>query len=123
MLEAKISDFRIYATALSDNDVVDLYEVAASAVNYNSLLAYEFIEETDTSILKTGQVNNPAFTECINLAPKIIGNDNTRLFNGEPSLKLTGNTTAAEITHPIGQAYLTTGHIYYGAYHAYQTVQ
>ena len=39
-----ISDFRIYATALSDADVKDLYSTSASIANNGSLSCYELVE-------------------------------------------------------------------------------
>ena len=40
-----ISDFRIYATCLTDNDIKTLYNTAVSITNNGTLIAYEFIEE------------------------------------------------------------------------------
>lgn len=43
-INAYISDFRLYATALSAEDVQELYNTSASISNTGTLLAYEFIE-------------------------------------------------------------------------------
>lgn len=40
----KISDFRIYSTALSDDDIKELYNTSAIINNNNTLSAYEFVE-------------------------------------------------------------------------------
>jgi len=40
----KISDVRIYATALSDADVKELYSTSASIANNGALMAYDFNE-------------------------------------------------------------------------------
>ncbi len=46
-----ISDFRIYATALSDDDIKDLYNTSAYICNNGTLCGYEFEEEFNTNIL------------------------------------------------------------------------
>ena len=40
----KISDFRIYSTTLSDDDIKELYNTSAIINNNNTLSAYEFVE-------------------------------------------------------------------------------
>ena len=40
----KISDFRIYSTALSEDDIKELYNTSAIINNNNTLEAYEFVE-------------------------------------------------------------------------------
>lgn len=50
------SDYRLYATALSAEDVKQLYEVSGKVDNLGGIHSYEFTEEsgTSTKILKTG---------------------------------------------------------------------
>ena len=42
--KAKISDFRIYATALSSTDIKELYNTSMSIDNTGKTYAYEYIE-------------------------------------------------------------------------------
>lgn len=51
-----ISDFRIYSTALSADDILQLYQVSGKVDNLGGIHSYEFIEEANasTKILKTG---------------------------------------------------------------------
>lgn len=52
-----ISDVRIYATALSADDIADLYKAAAKIDNNKNFHIYEIVEDqTSTSITKQGQV-------------------------------------------------------------------
>ena len=43
--EAYISDFRLYVTALSDEDIKELYESSASITSNGSIMCLEFVEE------------------------------------------------------------------------------
>lgn len=43
--KGNISDVRIYATALSANDIIELYHTAAMVDNGNNLYTYEYVEE------------------------------------------------------------------------------
>ena len=55
-----ISDVRIYATALSDNDILELYNTSVSIDNKNKLYAYEFSEalsDLGFDISKQGVIN------------------------------------------------------------------
>lgn len=56
-LNGKLSDFRIYATALSDADILALYNTRAKIDNLQNLHVNELVESTNTSpkILKNGQ--------------------------------------------------------------------
>ena len=42
--EAFLSDFRFYATALSDTQVAELYNTAVSVANNGTLMGYELVE-------------------------------------------------------------------------------
>ena len=52
-----ISDVRIYATALSADDILELYQTAAKIDSSKNIHTYEIVEDqTSTSITKQGQV-------------------------------------------------------------------
>lgn len=44
--DAMLSDFRMYSTQLTEDDILDLYNVGASIVNNGTLLSYELEEST-----------------------------------------------------------------------------
>ena len=48
-LKGYISDFRIYSTALSDSDILELYNTGALIDNEQNVRCYEFQENTDTT--------------------------------------------------------------------------
>lgn len=52
--DAEMSDVRIYATALSADDVAELYNTAAVTDKQGNFLCYEAIEDGAASITKTG---------------------------------------------------------------------
>ena len=54
----KISDVRIYGTALSAADIVELYENSASLAKNGTLFAHEFCENKKNSITKNGICSN-----------------------------------------------------------------
>jgi hypothetical protein len=53
-----LSDFRIYSTALSADDIKQLYQVSTKIDNLNNLHCYELLENNVNSINKTGIVNS-----------------------------------------------------------------
>ena len=54
----KISDFRLYATALSAEDIADLYHTPANIDNLGGIHGFEFVEENEKdSIYKNGIIS------------------------------------------------------------------
>ena len=53
-----ISDFRIYATALSAEDIIDLYHASANIDNEKRLHSFEFVEDDDNRVDKQGLVHS-----------------------------------------------------------------
>lgn len=47
LFTGSLSDFRIYATTLTDEDIKELYQTAAVIDNHNNLYTYNFVEERD----------------------------------------------------------------------------
>jgi hypothetical protein len=58
-----LSDFRIYATALSADDVAELYHTSAIADNSGNFYGYELSEGDNLNISKTGVINGSVFQE------------------------------------------------------------
>ena len=56
-----LSDFRIYATALSKEDILDLYKNSASVDKSGQLLAYDFHENSRNTVDKSGIVASSSF--------------------------------------------------------------
>ncbi len=98
---ASMSDFRIYATALSDEDILDLYHTPANIDNLGGLHGFEFIENDEKdSIYKNGIISNGKninylvnnFAETNTLIDWSIGGTSPTLTNG--ILTLTGTSPA-----------------------------
>lgn len=49
-----LSDFRVYSTALSADDVKELYELGATLANNATLMSYEYVEDDGTTNLSKG---------------------------------------------------------------------
>ena len=64
----QISDFKMYATILSQQDILYLYNIAASIDNVGNIFGYEFIEENilNKEIYKTGIVKVNNYVEYVN---------------------------------------------------------
>lgn len=58
-----IADFRIYGTALSAEDIADLYKNSASLSKDGTLFAYEFNENAQNTINKNGVVATGGFND------------------------------------------------------------
>lgn len=65
MFNGYLSDFRIYSTALSDQDILNLYQTSVSIDNNGNIYSYKFRENEDSSIdiKKTGIVLSNNFIE------------------------------------------------------------
>ena len=57
----KMSDVRIYGTALSANDIADMYKNSAFTTKDGKLLAYDFSENANNNIGKSGVVSSNGF--------------------------------------------------------------
>lgn len=61
--EGYVSDFRIYCTALSANDILSLYHTAAKVDNLSNVHSFEFIEDNMNKLYKTGIFKENQFSE------------------------------------------------------------
>ena len=62
-----LSDVRIYTTALSADDILQLYHTAMKVDNHSNIHVYEFIEDEDTiTINKQGQLTADEYYELSN---------------------------------------------------------
>ena len=73
----KISDVRIYSTALSEQDIKALYQEAAFIDHKGDVGCYQFYKDVDSQINKTGQVKTGEFKEV----SKNLFNKNEVAFN------------------------------------------
>ena len=66
MNNAEFADFRMYATRLSDEDILDLYHTALKQLSNGKSIPFEIIETTTGKVqvcLRTGVIKNDSFIE------------------------------------------------------------
>lgn len=95
----KISDFRIYSTALSDEDILELYNTSAFIADNGSLECYQFEEEgSNPQVEKSGEIKVNELNEMTeygelyyntNFNSYIPGNNVTNAMYSLGSLDLT----------------------------------
>ena len=82
------SDYREYCTALSSEDILDLYNTSAYIYNNQTLATYQFVEESTTpQSFKTGVFKSNTFLEG-ELSEDFEHSTNVEIINGETWLKL-----------------------------------
>lgn len=82
MAECKMSDFRIYCSALSDADIMTLYNAAGAVGKNGSLVAYDFSEQIlpKVNVDKHGVFTAETFSErgqLTDMKTKILAEDNS----------------------------------------------
>ena len=62
------SDFRLYVTALSAEDILDLYHTPANVDNLGEIHGFEFIEDGGNSISKNGVIHNGNISQFLEMS-------------------------------------------------------
>ena len=64
-MSAAFSDFRMYGTRLSENDILDLYTTQLKQLNNGKSSPFEIVEDTvgKVQVQKTGWLINNSFVE------------------------------------------------------------
>lgn len=76
----EISDFRIYATILSDDDITELYNTSAFICNNGSVASYEFNENASVpQSFKNGIFSTEEYFECMPNNIKVLDDGSTWL--------------------------------------------
>lgn len=79
-----LSDVRIYATALSAADVLELYNTPANIDNLNNMHTFEFLEDAGNSISKNGLTHTKTITQYDEIS-KYCQYDNALYFEPDGS--------------------------------------
>lgn len=100
LFEGKMSDFRIYSTVLSAEEIKELYQIPISVDKAGNIFGYDFIEETKPEFNKTGIVEHQKLMESSGaniLGTEFIGK--TYSYTPSTGSNATMNTVYADVSN------------------------